>query len=238
MVFKRYLRAARRDPLWMLGWVGGFWLFGTILVLIINATVNDERDYACMGALFSLAGLLPGTLSRGGGSGHVRFRLAVIMGQTRRSFLLWDTVITLLLTGMGLLFSWGLWHVESGLYRLLYPGYADDLPLGLVFNWRVLLLLMVVLAVMTVFFTGITQRYGTKGFGLLWLLLWGGCMVIPSALGSAADGGTSLLARLGSGILQLAGVSPPAFWVVAGVVLLVGLAATGVLSLKKAEVRL
>ena len=126
----------------MLGWVGGFWLFGTILVLIINATVNDERDYACMGALFSLAGLLPGTLSRGGGSGHVRFRLAVIMGQTRRSFLLWDTAITLLLAGMGVLLSWGLWHVEGGLYRLMYPGYADDLPLERVFDWRVLLLLL------------------------------------------------------------------------------------------------
>ena len=62
MVLKQYLRAARRDPLWMLGWVGGFWLFGVILVLIINATVNDERDYACMGALFGLAGLLPGVM--------------------------------------------------------------------------------------------------------------------------------------------------------------------------------
>ena len=72
----------------------------------------------------------------------------------------------------------------------------------------------------------------------LWILLWAGCMLIPAAVSGASEGGTSLLARLGSGILQLAGVSPPAFWAAAGVVLLVGLAATGVLSLKKAEVRL
>ena len=238
MVFKRYLRAARRAPLWMLGWVGGFWLFGTILVLIINATVNDERDYACMGALFSLAGLLPGTLSRGGGSGHVRFRLAVIMGQTRRSFLLWDTVITLLLTGMGLLFSWGLWHVESGLYRLLYPGYADDLPLELVFRWQILVALLVALPVVTIFFTGITQHFGMKGFGVLWILLWGGCMLIPAAVSGASEGGTSLLARLGNGVLWLAGALSPAAWAGVGVVLLMALMIVGVQCLSRAEVKL
>ena len=65
------------------------------------------------------------------------------------------------------------------------------------FRWQVLALLLVALPLVTLFFTGVTQRFGTKGFGVLWLLLWGGCMLIPAALGSAADGGTSLLARLG-----------------------------------------
>ena len=83
MVLKRYLRAARRDPLWMLGWVGGFWLFGTVLVLIINATANDERSYACMGTLFSLAGVLPGTLGRGGGSGGKDRRAQMFRGDER-----------------------------------------------------------------------------------------------------------------------------------------------------------
>ena len=238
MVFKRYLRAARRDPLWMLGWVGGFWLFGTILVLIINATVNDERDYACMGALFSLAGLLPGTLSRGGGSGHVRFRLAVIMGQTRKSFLLWDTVITLLVAGMGIMVSWVLWHAETGLYSLLYPGYTNDIPLELVFRWQILVALLVALPVVTIFFTGITQHFGMKGFGVLWILLWAGCMLIPAAVSGASEGGTSLLARLGNGVLWLAGALSPAAWAGVGVVLLIALMIVGVQCLSRAEVKL
>lgn len=89
MAATQYFKAARRDPLWVLGWVIGFWLFGVMLVLIINATVNDEQDYACMGTLFSLAGVLPGVLLRGNTNGFVRFRLAVTMGQTRKSFILW-----------------------------------------------------------------------------------------------------------------------------------------------------
>ena len=238
MVFKRYLRAARRDPLWMLGWVMGFWLFGVMLVLIINATVNDEQDYACMGTLFSLAGVLPGVLLRGNTNGFVRFRLAVTMGQTRKSFLLWDTVITLLVAGMGILVSWVLWYAETGLYSLLYPGYTNDIPLELVFRWQILVALLVALPVVTIFFTGITQHFGMKGFGVLWILLWGGCMLIPAAVSGASEGGTSLLARLGNGVLWLAGALSPAAWAGVGVVLLMALMIVGVQCLSRAEVKL
>ena len=217
MVMRRYFRAAWRDPLQTLAWVGGFWLFGVLLVLIINMTVNDERDYACMGTLFSLAGVLPGTLLRGNRSGHVRFRLAVTMGQTRRSFLLWDTVITILVAFVGVFAAWVLWHGETGLYRLLYPGYTNDISMELVFRWQIIAALLVALPVVTVFFTGITHRFGTRGFGVLWILLWAGCMLVPAAVGKASDGGTSLLARMGDGILWLVGALPPAAWAGAGV---------------------
>lgn len=238
MAGTQYFKAARRDPLWVLGWVVGFWLFGVVMVLIINATVNDEQNYACMGTLFSLAGVLPGVLLRGNTSGHVRFRLAVTMGQTRRSFLLWDTAITLLVTGIGIFTSWILWNAEAGLYPLLYPGYTNDIPLKLVFRWQIVVVLLVVLPVVTVFFTGITQHFGTKGFGVLWIFLWGGCMVIPASLSSASEGGTSLLARLGDGILWLAGALPPLAWAGVGAALLIAMAMTGVLCLERSEVKL
>lgn len=238
MAATQYFKAARRDPLWALGWVMGFWLFGVMLVLIINATVNDEQDYACMGTLFSLAGVLPGVLLRGNTNGFVRFRLAVTMGQTRKSFLLWDTVITLLVAGMGILVSWVLWYAETGLYSLLYPGYTNDIPLELVFRWQILVALLVALPVVTIFFTGITQHFGMKGFGVLWILLWAGCMLIPAAVSGASEGGTSLLARLGNGVLWLAGALSPAAWAGVGVVLLIALMIVGVQCLSRAEVKL
>ena len=238
MAATQYFKAARRDPLWVLGWVIGFWLFGVMLVLIINATVNDEQDYACMGTLFSLAGVLPGVLLRGNTNGFVRFRLAVTMGQTRKSFLLWDTVITLLVAGMGILVSWVLWYAEIGLYSLLYPGYTNDIPLELVFRWQILVALLVALPVVTIFFTGITQHFGMKGFGVLWILLWAGCMLIPAAVSGASEGGTSLLARLGNGVLWLAGALSPAVWAGVGVALLIALMIVGVQCLSRAEVKL
>ena len=238
MVMRRYFRAAWRDPLQTLAWVGGFWLFGVLLVLLINMTVNDERNYACMGTLFSLAGVLPGTLLRGNRSGHVRFRLAVTMGQTRKSFLLWDTAITLLVALLGVFAAWVLWHGETGLYRLLYPGYTNDIPMEAVFRWPVIAAVLAALPMVTLFFTGVTQRFGTKGFGILWILLWGGCMLIPAAVGRAAEGGTSLLARLGDGILGLAGLLPPMAWAGVGAAALIAAAAAGILSLRTAEVKL
>lgn len=238
MTGTRYFKAAQRDPLWVLGWVVGFWIFGVLLVLIINATVNDEQDYACMGTLFSLAGVLPGVLLRGNTNGYVRFRLAVTMGQTRKSFLLWDTVITLLVTGMGILVSWLLWHAETGLYSFLYPSYTNDIPLELVYRWQILAALLVALPMVAMFFTGITQRFGVKGFGVLWILLWGGCMLIPAAVSGASEGGTSLLARLGNGVLWLAGALPPTAWAGVGVALLMVLVIVGVQCLSRAEVKL
>ena len=238
MVMRRYFRESWRDPLLALIWVVGFWLFGVILVLLINMTVNDERDYACMGTLFGLAGVLPGTLLRGNRSGHVRFRMAVTMGQTRKSFLLWDTVITLLVAVLGVLAAWILWHGETGLYSLLYPDYTNDIPMEAVFRWPVIAAVLVALPMVTLFFTGVTQRFGTKGFGVLWILLWGGCMLIPSAVGRAAEGGTSLLARLGDVILRLAGLLPPMAWTGVAAAVLVAAAAAGILCLRTAEVKL
>ena len=235
---KRYFQAARRDPLWALGWVVGFWLFGVILVLIINATVNDEQDYAYMGTLFSLAGVLPGVLFRGNKMSNIRFRLAVTMGQSRKSFLLWDTAMTLLVTCICLFSSWLLWHAEVWLYTLLYPGYGSEIPMDSVYRWQIVLAVLLILPAVIIFFTGITQHFGTKGFGVLWILLWGGCMLIPASLSSAVEGGTSLLARLGGGLLWAAGILPPVAWAVVGAVIVIAAAIIGVLYLRTAEVKL
>lgn len=238
MAVKQYLRLSRRLPLYMLCWVGGLWLFGVLLVLGINTFINDEQNYACMGAMFSLAGVLPGVLLRGNLSGAVRFRLAVVMGQTRRSFLLWDTAINLAAAAMGILLSWALWQGESALYALLYPGYSSDIPVELAYRWQVLVPLLVILPLVCLFFSAVILRFGTKGFGVLWIVLWGGFMLIPSALSRAAEGGTSLLARLGSGILWLAGVLPPLAWAGVGGALVIAMTTAGVLFLRQAEVKL
>lgn len=238
MAVKQYLRLSRRLPLHILAWVGGLWLFGVLLVLVINTFINDEANYACMGAMFGLAGVLPGVLLRGNLSGAVRFRLAVVMGQTRRSFLLWDTAINLAAVAMGILFSWVLWQGEAALYAWMYPGYSSDIPVEVVYRWQALVPLMVILPLVCLFFSAVILRFGTKGFGVLWIVMWGSFMLIPSSLSSAAEGGTSLLARLGSGILWLAGILPPLAWAGVGATLVIAMTAASVLFLRRAEVKL
>ena len=63
-------------------------------------------------------------------------------------------------------------------------------------------------------------------------------MLIPAAVSGASEGGTSLLARLGNGVLWLAGALSPAAWAGVGVVLLMALMIVGVQCLSRAEVKL
>ena len=75
MAVKQYLRLSRRLPLHILAWVGGLWLFGVLLVLVINTFINDEANYACMGAMFGLGG----RLWEDGASLFLRENLAVLL---------------------------------------------------------------------------------------------------------------------------------------------------------------
>ena len=160
------------------------------------------------------------------------------MGQTRRSFLLWDTAINLAAVAMGIIFSWVLWQGEAALYALLYPGYSNDIPVELVYRWQVLAPMAVILPLVCLFFSAVILRFGTKGFGVLWIVVWGSFMLIPASLSSASEGGTSLLAKLGNGILWLAGILPPLAWAGVGAALVIAMTTAGVLFLRQAEVRL
>ena len=88
------------------------------------------------------------------------------------------------------------------------------------------------------FFSAVILRFGTKGFGVLWIVVWGSFMLIPASLSSASEGGTSLLAKLGNGILWLAGILPPLAWAGVGAALVIAMTTAGVLFLRQAEVRL
>ena len=119
---KKYLRLARTDVLYMLVWQVGFYLFGMAMVLIINRFVNDDPDYACMGSFFALLGTIVGLMVRGNNTGHVRLRLAVTMGMTRRSFLICEPLITAVDVALALVFARVLYGLELALYQWLLPG--------------------------------------------------------------------------------------------------------------------
>lgn len=211
-MFLQYCKVNRRAPLYMVLWQLGFFVFGLAMVLIINSFFNDDKDFACMGALFALIATAIGGLARGNTTLSTRFSLAVSMGQTRRSFLLWDTAITFLVCLLGMVTAWGFYRLELLLYGALYPGYENGMPLDVVYQWKILLPAALVLSVATLVFGALQLRFGLKGFGTVWLVVWAGCMVIPRAVDAALDGGASLLARIGGGILWVAHTLPPAVW--------------------------
>ena len=75
-----------------------------------------------------------GGLVRGSG-GMNRYRMAVSMGQTRRSYMLADPVVTVLNTVIGIAFAWLLDKFEIWLYGILYPGWELDLDVFGIMQW-------------------------------------------------------------------------------------------------------
>ena len=136
--FLRHLRANRSGIPIMLAVQFGLFLFGIILVMIINRFINEELDFATVGSMMALMGSVFGGLLRGSG-GTVRYRMAVCMGRTRRSYILADPVITALNCLVGIGFSWVLSKVELALYTALYPGWVCSMDLSVIFQWKFVL---------------------------------------------------------------------------------------------------
>ena len=77
MAIPKYVRAVKKQFLYMLWLQLGMFVIGVALVIIINGLFNEDRDYACMGTLMALSGLIVGEALQ---LNNVDFRLAVLMG--------------------------------------------------------------------------------------------------------------------------------------------------------------
>ena len=235
MKFWNTLRVNRDGPLVMLAFQAGFFLFGAAMVLMVNRFFNDEPSYGCMGSIMAGIGVFAGIVAKGTGS--ARFRLAVMMGQSRRSFLLWDTLATACRAAAGWLVAWGLYHLEIALYTALYPGFVNELSLMPFFTWPAFGAVVLGVCVLDLAIGAIQVRFGNKAFAVVWIILCFSPMVVGRAVAGAKGGQTTLLSRLGEVILAVAGALTPGQWVIAGVALLLAAAVLSVRGYWDAEVR-
>ena len=238
MVLMKYIRANRFAPLYTLMWQTIFFAVGIGMVTMINTFLNEDPDFACMGALMALVATLIGALARGNMNGHVRFRLAISMGCTRKSYLICDPIITALTSLIGILVAWGMYFSEKALYRALYPGFENDLPLDVVFTWKVILIIIAVTVVLDLVMSAIMQRFGTKGFLMIWLGFCGCFMILPRMIHAYENGSTSVLAKIGSFILTAITTISGKGWIAIGIAFALALITFAVLTFRKAEAKL
>ena len=241
--FKQYLRVYRTAPLTLLLWQCGFLLFGVLMVVIINATINDDMDYAPMGTMLALMASLPGLLMMDNMMGGARFRLAVSMGQTRRAYLLGDTAVGVLMVLLALVSANVIFHLEMGFYRLLYPGYTPAMEFlaaiqGMLTNWKILLPVALAILLGQVVLTGISLRFGNSVFSIVWVVLCIVPFLMGQAVGQYKHGGTSLIAQLGGMICRTAAMLSPVVWACAGAAVGALLLVLSVRWFLQAEVRL
>lgn len=240
--FLRHMRANRDGMLVMLVIQGGLFLLGVLIVLGINAGLNDERDYAAIGSMMALMGTAFGSLARGHGA-PVRYRMAVSMGCPRRFYLLADPLVTALNTLAGVVTAWVLNKLELWFYSVLYRGWELDSNTFTVIEWWTAewwVWIVFIGGVCAVdFCLGALQlRYGAKGFALVWFPLCFGPGVITNSVQAMQRGSTSLLARLGEGVVFVAGLLSPAAWGGVGAAAVLAAVAFSARCYLRAEVRM
>ena len=234
--FWKHLRATKDGVLVMLAMQSFLFLLGFIIVLIVNAFLNDEKDYAAIGSMMGLMGIIFGGLLRGAGA-PVRYRMAVSMGHTRRAYILSDPIVTALNCLIGITFAWVLNFLETHLYEVLYPGWECDFTIDLFFRWQFILITVLGVCILDFCLGALQLRFGAKGFAIIWFPLCFAPMIVSNSVNAYQDGGTSLLAQIGRGLCFLAGLLSPLLWaVVGGAVVLVLLALSG-LCYARGEVR-
>ena len=226
--FFKHLRANRSGTLIMLAMQGGLFLFGVLMVLGVNTFLNDEQDYAAIGSMMALFGTVFGGLLRGSGA-PVRFRMALSMGHTRRAYILADPVITFINCLIGVGAAWLLGKLELWLYGLLYPGWMCDFDVSIIFRWWSILLLAAVVSIADFCMGAFQLRFGAKGFMAIWFPLCFSPMIVVNCLNAAEEGGASLMAQIGRGLIFLAGLLTPAMWAAVGAALLLVLVALSAL---------
>ena len=234
--FVKHWKVNRSGMLMMLAFQLGLFLMGVVMVLGINIFLNDDQDYAAIGGMMALMATLFGGLVRGSG-GMNRYRMAVSMGQTRRSYMLADPVVTVLNTVIGIAFAWLLNKFEIWLYGILYPGWELDLDVFGIMQWWYYPIFILAICILDFCFGALQIRFGNKGFAAVWFPLCFLPMLVNSSVEAAKEGGSSLLAQIGRGVAFLIGLLSPSAWLAALVAFLLGLIVLSVLCYRKAEIR-
>ena len=238
MVLMKYMRANRTAPLFMLLWQSAFFALGVAIVLITNAFVADETECMYIGSMMALLATVFGPLIRGNLTGHVRFRLAISMGETRLSSLLCTPVITAGISLLGVLTAWLMSLAEKALYAVVYPGCEVLLSLEKVFSPVVILCVVAGTVLLELVLSALMQRFGNKGL----LVIWGAyCVLVllfPRMIDAYRSGSTSILAKIGGAIITAITTIPAKGWIAIGAVFVLALLVFVVDTFRKAEVKL
>ena len=219
------------------------WAIGVVLALTLMVLFFEPGDgYASFGVFFGLGGVLVGVLASRNLHASTRFSLAISMGQTRRGYLLWDTVWKGIECLLGILLSLALGAAEMLAYSALFPGEVDVLGMmsGLLGGDTVWLLLAGAagLVVLNLVLTALLLRFGQKGFFVFFIPLWGFTFLINPAVQAAQVQSDSVLAGLGGLLLSLGASLSGAGWAVVLACIALAVMACIVAYLLRAPIRL
>lgn len=237
-------RIHRKDISFMVICVAVGWGIGVATALLCMRFLMEPGDgFATVGALFAFFAIAVGILARGNQNSSTRYALAVSMGQTRRSYLLWDSLAgffeCLVFTGGVILLG----RAERALYLALYPGEENVLDFIQVFaQYRyapwIVLAACAVFVCLDLLLTALMLRFGRKGMFVFLVPIWVMTLIVNPALNAVRGNPGSLMAMLGEGLIRLGGCLSGMGGLIALAVLVLALVGGSVAYLLRAPVQL
>ena len=209
---QKVLRVNRMDIVTLLGFQLGFFLVGMVMVLVINRFFNEDPDFACLGSIMGLVGSMAGLLCRGNLLGKTRCNLALSMGQTRRYALASEVICDLALIVVVLAVSRALYALEKGLYLALWPGFENDIPMEVFYQWWVLVPVTLAALVVALFITAMMMR-SNKAMLICYLAFIVCTLAFSRGMSDLEDGYGGPLAAAAGWIRTAVAAVPPAGWV-------------------------
>lgn len=114
------------------------------------------------------------------------FNIAISMGQTRKQFVWYYELVSLLEMFLMVGFVRGLWAIEEGIYYFVIPRVKFLVQTDMIFNWKRNILIIFGMVAIQMLMQALLLRYGMKiywGIWIIWMLL---CYT-PSILSTHSD---------------------------------------------------
>lgn len=230
----KYIKVNRGDLVYNLIFQLLAFLVGLVMVIVINTFFNDDSDFAPMGTFFAIIIPVITCIMR---CANNRLSLALSMGQTRRSFIVCDTLLNAVSFLVSMAVCRLLLMLELWLYARLYPGFENAFALEMLLTIPKIGVLCAAVAALGLLFAMIKTRFGQKGFSGAWIAMWLLYMVGARAVSAAKEGEAGFLAEAGRDLTNLFNSSSHLGIMGIGLWLSLLLAIIAVLGLRRVELR-
>ena len=159
----------------------GSYVFGIIVMMIIQANTMEENECVTLGMLIAMIVLVFihffGIIFSFVGE----FNMALSMGATRKSFVGSYALFNMVeLAGLELLL-FVLGKIELALISVIYPQCEIILDVTQYFQWKYLLAVIVGMTVVELFLGAVILRFGMKAFWVVWAI-WMFLTLVPVKL--------------------------------------------------------
>lgn len=165
-------------PVWVLSLC---FLFGFGMLCAIMFNVDDPGAWFPLGTIVGIFCLVLCAIITFA-KYHMEFMLALSMGRTRTAFMGSYALRSVLMMAIGYGLLLLLYWVELTIGKKLFAAWPLGIELNFLFDWRVIVSILVIPMTLAMFLGALYSRFGKKFLVPLWFLWMGLCILGPQFL--------------------------------------------------------